>query len=60
MLLMSAGGIFIYYLVDRVQEYLLFKKNVSVEENYVKTMDFPAITVCNQNPFRYYIIISSL
>ncbi len=52
MILGAALGVFIYYLADRVGEYLKFKKNINVEENYVDKMLFPAVTICNQNPFR--------
>ena len=52
LILGAALGVFIYYLADRVGEYLKFKKNINVEENYVDKMLFPAVTICNQNPFR--------
>ena len=52
LILGGAIGLFMFYMVDRVGEYLKFKKNVNVEENYVDKMAFPEVTICNQNPFR--------
>ena len=45
-------GVFVYYVIDRVSEYTKFKKNISVEENYVAEMPFPSVTICNQNRIR--------
>lgn len=40
-------------IVDRVQHYYSWPLSVNVKINYNQTLDFPAVTVCNQNAFRY-------
>lgn len=51
-MLLTALGIFIFYLSDRLIEYFKYKRTISVEERYVSQMEFPVITLCNQNIFR--------
>lgn len=52
LLLLGLFIVFLYYLALRVKQYLKFEKNVSVEENYVPFISFPAVTLCNQNFYR--------
>ncbi len=42
-------------MTERVGEYLEFKKTVNVEINYVTNIEFPAVTICNENQFRSVI-----
>ena len=53
--MLGAISVFIFYMVDRVGEYLLFKKNVNVVMNYVQDIEFPHVTFCNENQFRWII-----
>ena len=55
LLVLFTIGIFVFYVCDRVNEFLKFKKNISVEENYVAQMPFPSVTFCNQNRIRYCV-----
>lgn len=59
MIFMSALGFFIYYAYSRISFYLLFTMNVSVEVNFLSRMPFPAVTFCNQNAFKYCLLLSS-
>ena len=45
-----------YQIVDRVMFYYTWPINVNVQINYVKSLDFPAVTICNQNAFRLVIM----
>jgi len=42
----------ILQIVDRVQYFYSLPLNVNVKINYNQTLDFPAVTICNQNAFR--------
>ena len=46
----SAGFFFLIY--HRVNKYLQYNKNVNVEIEYRPSIDFPAVTICNQNFLR--------
>ncbi|KAI0226615.1 hypothetical protein LSAT2_022904 [Lamellibrachia satsuma] len=50
--LVATVSIFIFYCYDRVSTFLEFKKTVNVEVNYINSLEFPAVTVCNQNSLR--------
>lgn len=47
----------ILQIVDRVQYFYSWPLNVNVKINYNQTLDFPAVTICNQNAFRYIMSI---
>lgn len=50
-MILVAGGIcgLLYYMIDRIAVYLRYDVNVNVIVNYVDVMEFPAVTICNQN-----------
>ena len=41
-----------YQIYERVSFFRSWPVNVNVEINYNKTLQFPAVTICNQNSFR--------
>ena len=45
-------GVFLYYMVDRIAEFLKFRTTMAVQEYYVDSMSFPSVTICNQNKIR--------
>lgn len=50
------GGISLFVLAFAVQiKYLLSNpKSVNVEVIYEKSLPFPAVTICNENRYRYF------
>ena len=52
-LVLGATGFFIWFMTDRLLFLLDNPKAVDVEVIYTDTVDFPAVTICNQNLFRY-------
>ena len=55
----SALIAFLYLMITRLQHYYLFTKTVNVDVTYKEDLPFPAVTVCNQNTFRYNQDVSS-
>ncbi|KAH3852885.1 hypothetical protein DPMN_095406 [Dreissena polymorpha] len=47
-------------IIDRVNYYNSMPINVNVEINYNQSMQSPAVTICNQNSFRYNEYIYSM
>ena len=43
--------------MERTVKYLNYEKNVNVEVVYDTSIDFPAITICNQNFYRYMYVL---
>ena len=56
-MMLAALTIFLYYLSDRLIQYFKYEKVISVEESYVDQMEYPAITLCNQNTFKYVALM---
>ncbi len=44
--------LFVGQVGSRIAVYFEYKTNVDVEVKYVTTLDFPSVTICNQNNFR--------
>ena len=44
--------LFIYQVTDRVIVYYQRNTNVDVAVKYVQSVEFPSVTICNQNQFR--------
>ena len=44
--------------MERTVKYLNYEKNVNVEVVYDTSIDFPAITICNQNFYRYVLVFT--
>ena len=49
----SAIIFFTYQLGNRLHVYFEYQSTVSVEMKFTDSMEFPAVTLCNQNSFRY-------
>ena len=45
--------IFLYLIGQQLQKYFEYPKSVLVEVDYQSQLPFPAVTVCNQNLFRW-------
>ena len=45
--------LFAYQVTDRVIIYYQHNTNVDVEVKYAPSVEFPSVTICNQNQFRY-------
>ena len=59
-MILAALIIFLYYLSDRLIQYFKYEKVISVEESYVDQMEYPAITLCNQNIFKYVVLMETI
>ena len=44
--------LFAYQVTDRIIVYYQRNTNVDVEVKYVSSVEFPSVTICNQNQFR--------
>ena len=51
----AAIFLFVAQVGTRVAVFFQYKTNVAVKNKYVKEIEFPAVTVCNQNNYRYVI-----
>ena len=49
----AAVTLFIAQVATRVAVFFEYKTNVAVKVKYVKEIDFPSVTICNQNNFRF-------
>ena len=45
--------LFVYQVTDRIIVYYQGNTNVDVAVKYVSSVEFPTVTICNQNQFRY-------
>ena len=45
--------LFVAQVSQRMVVYFQYKTNVAVEVKYTDTITFPAISLCNQNNYRY-------
>ena len=45
--------LFIGQVGNRVTVFFQYKTNVAVKVKYLKAIDFPSVTICNQNNFRF-------
>ncbi len=48
----AAIGLFLFQVGMRISDFFEHKTSVDVKLKYVTKVDFPAVTVCNQNSFR--------
>ena len=60
LMILAALIIFLYYLSDRLIQYFKYEKVISVEESYVDQMEYPAITLCDQNTFKYVVLMETI
>ena len=52
MICLAAGTVFTYLIYSKVIHLLSHPKNVNMEVTFTDELDFPAVTVCNENTFR--------
>ena len=50
----TAMFLFVYQVADRTSVYFRYNTTVSVNIRYIKSVPFPAVTLCNINTFRYH------
>ena len=48
-------ALFFYQVGNRLEYYWQDPISVNIEVNYNQTLQFPALTICNQNLFRYVL-----
>jgi len=53
LLVVGACSFFIWFMTDRVMYLTSHPKAVDVEVIYTDSVLFPAVTICNQNLFRF-------
>ena len=54
LLIIIVACIFLSYLITKKVQYLNTKpKNVNLDFNYNATLKFPAVTICNESPYKY-------
>ena len=49
---MAAFGGFLANMINRLEYYFTYPKNVNVEVDYPASIEFPAVTICNENQYR--------
>jgi len=52
MILLISCGLFTYLIAHKMANLLSYPKNVDVSVDFKHSLKFPAVTVCNQNPYR--------
>ena len=45
-------GVFIYVIVNRILHFYERPVYIDVQVGYLEEVPFPAVTVCNQNPYK--------
>jgi hypothetical protein len=55
-----ASGLMLYFVVSAVLQYFAYSTQTSIEVQLDRKMPFPAVTVCNANPYRYDTVNESL
>ena len=48
----AAVSLFVGQVGNRIGVYFQHKSNVVVKVNYEESIDFPSVTICNQNNYR--------
>src|ERR1700733_900477 len=54
-LILISLGLFLYLVVTKVNLMNSHQRNVNIDVFYNDTIQFPTVTICNQNPFRYIV-----
>ncbi|XP_022086795.1 acid-sensing ion channel 1C-like [Acanthaster planci] len=52
-------GVCIAQITDRLQRFFMYKANTAISVEYVGDLDFPAVTICNFNRYRWSELTSS-
>ena len=50
---LASGGLFTYQVATRMMTFFDYNTSVDVQLFYTDKVAFPAVTVCNQNAFRW-------
>jgi len=56
-IVLGACSFFIWFMTDRVMYLASYPKAVDVEVIYTDSVLFPAVTICNQNLFRFVFFL---
>ena len=49
----AAITLFSVQVIERSREYFRYRSNVNVEMIYADEVEFPSVTICNQNNYRW-------
>ncbi len=49
---LAGAGLFLYQMITGIMYYYSWPIAVNVKINYNESMEYPAVTLCNQNTFR--------
>ncbi|XP_061183635.1 acid-sensing ion channel 5-like [Saccostrea echinata] len=52
LLLLVCLAVLVYQIIDRVIYFYSYPVTVNVKVNYNRTLEFPAVTICNQNAYK--------
>ena len=53
LVLLAAAGFLLYVVIEKLKYYYSYPSTISFDVKYNDSMTFPAVTICNQNPYRY-------
>ena len=51
-LVLTAIGIFLANMINRLEYYFSYQKTINVEVEYLDEIEFPAVTICNENQYK--------
>jgi hypothetical protein len=50
---LAVVAVFAYALTDRILNYYTYPTNIDLNVGFWERVPFPAVTICNQNNYRY-------
>jgi len=50
---LAASALFVYLVAVKFMHLLSYPKTVNVDFNFNTSVPFPAVTICNESPYRY-------
>ena len=53
LVVLGVSSVFIYAIINRLDYLFTYPTNVKVTKGYWPEVPFPAVTICNQNKYRY-------
>nr|XP_018667320.2 acid-sensing ion channel 5 [Ciona intestinalis] len=54
LLVLAAFSVLIWQIIDRINAYNKHETNTQISEEYVQSVHFPAVTICNSNRYFYF------
>ena len=51
-IIITAFGLFTFMLSKNIMKLLSYPVSVDIRDEYKESLDFPAVTICNENRFR--------